>query len=107
MKGLLTKALKKFPNRPYGEFIPGDDLAVKFVYPSRGHGQNLILCNWGTSIEGLRLAGGLTCIFSGSGLPDFLIYDKEVKLKGYAGVKAAGFFDNNWEVDPDLYYLCK
>jgi hypothetical protein len=89
------------------EFIHGDDLALKFVYPHRGYGSNLILCNWGTSIEGMRLAGGLNCIYSGSGLPDFLIYDKDVRLTGYAGVRAAGFFDNDWEVDPDLCYIRK
>jgi hypothetical protein len=88
------------------EFIPGEDLAVKFVYPKR-YSKGLILCNWGTSLAGTRLAGGLTCLYSGSGLPDFLIYDREVKLKGYAGVKAMGFFDNEWELDPDLYYLTR
>lgn len=88
------------------EFIPGEDMAVKFVYPKM-HSKGLILCNWGTSLEGTRLAGGLTCLYSGSGLPDFLIYDRDVRLKGYAGVKAMGFFDNEWMLDPDLYYISR
>ncbi len=89
------------------EFIPGKDLAVKFIFPEPLLGQRLILCNWGTSVEGMRLAAGLTCLYSGSGLPDFLVFDKDVKLMGMAGVKAAGFFDNDWKLDADLYYLCR
>jgi hypothetical protein len=88
------------------KFIPGKDLAVQFIYPVHYY-NNLAHCIWGTSLEGMRLAAGLTCMYSGSDLPDFLVYDKEVKLKGYAGVRAAGFFDNHWELDPDLYYIDK
>ena len=87
------------------KFIEGDDLSVKFVYPNPANPDRLILCNWGTSLAGTRLAGGMTCLFSGSNLPDFLIYDDDVRLMGYAGVRASGFFDNNWELDEDLYYL--
>lgn len=87
------------------KLIQGDDLAVKFVYPSPLSPGRLIYANWGTSLEGTRLAGSLTCLFSGSNLPDFLVYDDAVRLMGYAGVRAAGFFDNSWQLDPDLYYL--
>jgi len=86
-------------------FIPGKDLACKFVYPNPQNPKKLILAEWGTSIEGLRLAGSLNCIYSGSGLPDFLVYDSAVRLSGYAGVRAAGFFDNSWRVNPDLSYF--
>jgi hypothetical protein len=89
------------------EFIAGEDLACKFVYPNPLNPERLILAEWATwdSLDGMRLAGGLNCMYSGSGLPDFLVYDKSVRLTGYAGVYAAGFFDNNWKLNPEFYYI--
>jgi hypothetical protein len=87
------------------EFIQGDDLACQFVYPNPFDREELILAEWGTSVDGMRLAGSLNCIYSGSGLPDFMVYDKTVRLTGLAGVRAAGFFDNGWSLNPEYYYL--
>jgi hypothetical protein len=87
------------------QLIAGQDLACKFVYPNPYYPDKLILAEWGTSLEGMRLAGSLNCLYSGSGLPDFLVYGEQVKLMGYAGVRAAGFFDNAWQLDPEFYYL--
>jgi len=85
------------------EFIEGEDLACNFIYPLTQ--AYLIHCIWGNSIAGMRLSGGLTPLFSGSNLPDFMVFDKAVRLYGTAGVRATGFFDNNWELNPDYYYL--
>jgi predicted esterase len=87
--------------------IRGDDLAVQFVYPMPNpvNPERLVLCNWGTSIEGTRMSGGVTCLYSGSNLPDFMIFDSAVRLQGLAGVRAMGFFDNQWQLDEDFYYV--
>ncbi|MFH1675496.1 MAG: prolyl oligopeptidase family serine peptidase, partial [bacterium] len=87
------------------KFIPGTDLAVKFVYPNPDSEGTLIYADWGTSLKGMRLAVGLTCLYSGSGVPDFLVYDDEVRLGGYASVRAAGFFDNDWQLDSEYYFI--
>lgn len=87
------------------EFIAGEDLACQFVYPRPVTYGGLAHFIWGNSLEGMRLSGSLTCLYSGSNLPDFLIYDDDVRLMGYAGVRAAGFFNNLWELDPDYYYI--
>ena len=87
------------------KMLKGADLAVKFVYPNPLAPENLILAEWGTSLVGMRLAGGLNCMYSGSGLPDFLVYDDAVRQMGYAGVRAAGFFNNDWQVDKEFCYL--
>jgi len=88
------------------ELIEGEDLACHFVYPvDFGSGPRLVHCIWGTSIGGMRLAGGLTPLYSGSNLPDFLVYDDEVRLMGYAGVRGMGLFGNDWELDPDSMYI--
>ncbi len=87
------------------EWIEGRNLACQFVYPRPDSSDRLIHAIWGTSLEGMRLAGGLTCLYSGSNLPDYLIYDDDVRLLGYAGVRAAGFFDNRWQVDEECGYV--
>jgi hypothetical protein len=87
------------------EWVSGEDLACQFVFPRPEMSEALVHCIWGNSFEGMRLSGGLTCLYSGSNLPDFLIYDNDVRLMGYAGVRAAGFFDNGWELDADYYYV--
>ncbi|MCX6645656.1 MAG: hypothetical protein NTY09_04770, partial [bacterium] len=88
------------------QWIEGGNLACQFVYPRPNFQEgSLVHCIWGNSLEGMRLSGGLTCLYSGSNLPDFLIYDDDVRMMGYAGVKAAGFFDNQWGLNPDYYYL--
>jgi poly(3-hydroxybutyrate) depolymerase len=88
------------------QFIEGENLACQFVYPRPdGEFSPRVHCIWGNSLEGMRLSGGLTCLYSGANLPDFLIYDDDVRMMGYAGVKAAGFFDNQWGLNPDYYYL--
>jgi hypothetical protein len=43
-------------------------------------------------------------IYSGSGLPDFIIWDESANKYGWAGVVAAGFFDKNWKIDKDLLW---
>jgi len=87
------------------EFIEGEDLACQFVYPRPDDTTSLVHAIWGNSIEGMRMSGGLSCIYSGSNQPDYLIYDEDVRLLGYAGVRAAGFFDNRWQVDPESGYV--
>jgi len=86
------------------EWIEGEDLAVQFVYPRPDAG-GLIHCIWGNSYEGMRLSGGLNCIYSGNNQPDFIVWDEETRLWGFGGVRMAGFFDPTWELDAENYYL--
>jgi len=90
----------------FNDYIPGSDMAVQLILPSTKYNR-VVLCEFGTSQEGMRLAAALTPLYSGSDLPDFLIYDKEVKLKGYAGVRLAGFWGYDWSFNEDWYYIDK
>jgi len=38
-------------------------------------------------------------------LPDWIVLGSEAETKGYGGVRAAGFWGNNWEFDPASSYL--
>jgi hypothetical protein len=44
-------------------------------------------------------------IYSGSGFPQWMVWDDEVKLKGLGGVTAMGFYNLIWLVDRELSYF--
>lgn len=91
-KGLKTQRL-------YG------DLGVILVYPNPLKPDKLILIYAGTSEEGQKISSRFQTLYSGAGLPDFLIFDETVKEKGFSGIKAGGFFSNRWQLESDLIYL--
>ena len=82
-----------------------DNLAAKFIYPNPLNPERLIGVHEGVGLDGLKLSTFFTALYSGAGLPDFMIFDENVKLKGWGGVIAAGFFDSDWQCDERLYYL--
>jgi pimeloyl-ACP methyl ester carboxylesterase len=81
-----------------GRIISGDHLAAQFVYPNPLAPEKLVLVQEGSDLESEALAGAFGLFFAASGLPDYMIYDASVRRKGWGGVRAAGFFDNNWRV---------
>jgi predicted esterase len=85
--------------RLYGNF------GIIFVYPNPLNPKKLILVYEGTTEKGQKLSDRFGTLYSGAGLPDFLILGEKVKQKGWGGVKAAGFFSNQWKLESDLMYL--
>jgi hypothetical protein len=59
----------------------------------------------GTNEKGQKLSDRFGTLYSGAGLPDFLILGNEVKQKGWGGIRAGGFFSNQWQLEPNLMYL--
>jgi pimeloyl-ACP methyl ester carboxylesterase len=84
--------------------ISGDGIAAEYIYPNPANPKKFIFVHQGIGIDGLKLSTFFNPIYSGAGLPDFIIFDDEVKYKGWGGVRAAGFFDSNWELDERLFY---
>ena len=76
MAARLTSANPKFPN----------------------HGIEVVA---GTNLAGLELAAAANPCHSGSGYPDFVVFDGSVRWKGWGGVSAAGFFDERGRVAED------
>lgn len=74
----------------------GRALAAVFVYPNPLNPERLVVVREGTGADGLKLSTFFGVLHSGSGLPDYLIFDDTVRKSGWAGVRAAGFFDSNW-----------
>lgn len=81
------------------------DLGIIFLYPNPLNPKKFILLYEGTTEKGQKLSDRFGTLYSGAGLPDFLILGEEVKQKGWGGVKAAGFFSNQWKLESDLMYL--
>ncbi len=87
------------------EEIPGDNLAAEFIYPNPLHPDRFIFIHEGIGAGGLDLSNLFTTLYAGAGLPDFVVFDRQVKRKGWGGVICAGFFDQKWQLDDKLYYL--
>ncbi|MFZ1946964.1 MAG: prolyl oligopeptidase family serine peptidase [bacterium] len=81
-----------------------EPLAAAFVYPNPLSPEHLVFVHEGVGLEGLKLATFFGTLYSGAGLPDFMIFDDSVRKSGWAGIVAAGFFDSAWKVKRDLTY---
>jgi hypothetical protein len=77
----------------------GTNLAATCVYPSPFNPDHLIYVRMGTGPAETRLAGFFGLIGSSTGVPDFMVFDKSVRRYGWAGVRAAGFFGSDWQLD--------
>ncbi|MDP5044639.1 MAG: hypothetical protein NWQ06_06640, partial [Leeuwenhoekiella sp.] len=52
-----------------------------------------------TGIVGMKAAYANDYLENGTTFPDVLIFDNTMLTKGIEGVKASGFFGNDWSVD--------
>ncbi|MEO0137792.1 MAG: prolyl oligopeptidase family serine peptidase [candidate division WOR-3 bacterium] len=78
-----------------GKRLKNPDLCLMEVYPNPLNRQKLILLYSATTKAAQQYIGLFPVIYSGSGLPDFIIWDGTAAQKGWAGIVACGFFDNN------------
>lgn len=76
-------------------------IAARFAYPNPLAPHRLVEIVAGTDRAALELAGNSNPCYSGSGFPDFVIYDAEVRRQGWGAVRAAGFFDEEGKVPID------
>ncbi|MEO0082462.1 MAG: prolyl oligopeptidase family serine peptidase, partial [candidate division WOR-3 bacterium] len=78
----------------------GSSLACLFVFPNPDNPDRLVLVRMGTDPASTRLSMFWGLVYSGAGVPDFMVWDTGVRRLGWAGVRAAGFFDPFWRLDP-------
>ena len=83
----------------------GNSLSAMFVYPNPLNPDRLVLVRLGTDPDATRLSLFWNMASSGTGIPDFMVFDKSVRRYGWAGVRAAGFFGPDWQLDPASAYL--
>ncbi len=79
--------------------ITGDDLACLLIRPRPGSPTACVAAVSGTGITGLRVTDALPYFVSGVAYPDCIVIGAEMLARGTAGVRAAGFFGNDWSVE--------
>jgi pimeloyl-ACP methyl ester carboxylesterase len=77
----------------------GDNLGCFFIRPRPGSDAATVGAIAGTGVKGMRLTDRLPYFVSGIAYPDCVLMGDDVWSKGLSGVKAAGFFGNDWTVE--------
>jgi len=80
----------------------GDDLGMYQVWPNPMNDYSSIALIGGTGIKGMHAAEANQYFAGGSGFPDFMIFSLEMLATGEAGIKAAGYFNNQWKLEKDF-----
>jgi dienelactone hydrolase len=83
------------------------DLGVEFVYPNPKASDTLVQVESGTSLAGLRLTGARNWIPTQKATSDYAIFDRSVRFQKWNACRAAGFFDEDWQVEESLGHLRK
>jgi predicted esterase len=81
--------------------IYAGSVAARFAYPNPRAPGRLIEVVAGTDRAALELAAASNPCYSGSGFPDFIVYDADARRQGWGAVRAAGFFDADGRVPVD------
>jgi hypothetical protein len=76
----------------------GSDLACLFLRPRPGSDRAVVGVVTGTGVAGMRLTDRLPYFVSGVAYPDCIVLGADALTKGVEGVRAVGFFGNDWSV---------
>jgi hypothetical protein len=79
--------------------LTGDDLACLFIRPRPGSDRASVGVVSGSGLAGLRLTDRLPYFVSGVAYPDCIVLGAECLSQGVTGVRAAGFFGEDWSVE--------
>jgi hypothetical protein len=79
--------------------IRGENLACLLIRPRSDDSSACVGVIGGTGIAGMRLTDRLPYFTSGVAYPDCTVLGEEVLLEGMAGVRAAGYFGDDWSVE--------
>lgn len=90
-----------------GIFYARDSLAVILTYPNPLNPERLVLIRMGTDPASTKLSLFWGVIGSGTALPDFVVFDRQVRRFGWAGVIAAGFWGPGWNFDQQSTFVLK
>lgn len=78
--------------------LAGADLGCLFLQPHPRHENALIGVVGGSGMAGLRVLERMPYFTSGAAFPDWLIVTAALPAKGLEGIRGAGFFGNDWQV---------
>jgi hypothetical protein len=78
----------------------GDDLGAYHIWPKVGK-QSAVALIGGTGVKGMKAADANQYFSGGSGFPDFMIFGLNMLKEGDKAIKAAGYFNNQWQLGSD------
>lgn len=87
------------------KILTKENLCLMEVYPNPLNSEKLVLLYGPSTKKAQKYIDFFPVVYSGSGLPDFIIWDDTVLQYGWAGVVATGFFNKAWQVDNQLMYF--
>lgn len=79
----------------------GDDLGCLWFYPRRGSDLASVGVVAGTGLSGQRGTERLPYFVSGVGYPDYWVLGADAWSRGLAGIRAAGYFGQDWKLEPN------
>jgi hypothetical protein len=79
--------------------IKGEGLACLFCRPRSGSDRAMVAVVSGTDLSGFRLTERIPYFMSGVAFPDCTVMGVESLEVGSAGLRAAGFFGNDWSCE--------
>ena len=77
----------------------GENLGAYFVWPRPDSEIASVSVISGTGISGMKSTEPNQYFAGGSGFPDYMIFSSSMLRNGIQGVKAAGFFGNDWTLE--------
>ena len=83
----------------------GDDLGAYFIWPMKKSAGNSVAVVAGSGMKGMRAAEANQYFAGASGFPDFMVFSLDMLISGGKGVKAAGFYDNEWKIGSDAVFV--
>ena len=81
------------------QVIPGDDLSCLFLYPRPDSRAASVGVVSGTGPTGMRLTDRMPVFLAGVHYPDYLVTGSEVLSDDSEGIRVAGYWNPNWQVD--------
>lgn len=81
-----------------GRTFTGSDLGTYFIYPHPYSATASVGVVAGTGEAGMRATSANNYISGITGFPDIMIFSADMLREGLDGMKAAGYFDNDWSL---------
>jgi hypothetical protein len=92
-RGLITMGSKSFS---------GNDIAAYFLWPRPDSDIASVAVVGGTGITGMKATEANQYYAGGSGFTDYVVFSAEMLKDGASGIKAAGFYGNDWTLKDDI-----
>ncbi len=79
--------------------LTGNEWSAYFIRPRKDSPNASVGVVTGTGIIGFKSANPNRYFVSGTGYPDLMIFSPNMYINGFDGVKAAGYFGNDWSIE--------